>query len=119
MARTPKIHASRNPPRLHFIPEWAAKRNIRQVDIVEELGVDKGTVSKWFSGKAFPTQENFFALAALFELEEPNRIFSHPDDDWLKRLFDHRSAEERERIIRTIEAAFPEPAAPSTGKKVA
>jgi transcriptional regulator with XRE-family HTH domain len=95
------------PFRLHYIREWAAKRGMRQADIVRELDIDKSNVSRWFKGH-LPTEENILRLAALFQCEEPAELFRHPDQDWMFRLLRGRSIDEQERIRRTIEAAFPQ-----------
>ena len=97
-------------PRLHYIPEWAEKRQLRQTDIVEALGgsgigVDKSTVSRWFSG-ALPEKRHILALQGLFSLDEPAALFRDPDDDWLSRLLRGKSADERFRIRQAIEAVL-------------
>lgn len=94
--------------RIHYIPEWAEHYRMKQVDVVRELalahpgGVDKSTVSRWFSGK-LPEQRHLEMLKALFHMEEINELFHHPDEDWLKRLFQGRSAKECARIRQAIE----------------
>ena len=95
--------------RLHFIPEWAERRGLRQADLVDALGgaVDKSTVSRWFSG-TLPARDHLAALQGLFELEEASALFRHPDDDWLARFFRSRTEEERYRIRQILEAAFPQ-----------
>lgn len=97
------------PPRLHYIPEWAERRQLRQADIVEALNgrVDKSTVSRWFNG-ALPEQPNLEAIAGVFGLDEPISLFRHPDDDWLARFFRGRTQDERYRIRQMLEAAFPQ-----------
>lgn len=105
-----KIHHNKKSRRFHYIPEWAAKRGLRQTDIVSEIGVDKSTVSRWFDGMV-PSDPHLLALVSLFSLDEPTDLFRHPDDDWLFRLLRGRSAEERQRILAMIEAAFPRKAA--------
>lgn len=92
--------------RIHFIPEWAAARDLTQADIVRAIGVDKANVSRWFSG-AIPREEHIDALAVLFHLENRRDIFRHPKDDWMLKFFNDRSEEELERIRATLEAAFP------------
>lgn len=99
------IHPKAEPVRIHYINEWMEKRGVKQADLVKQLHVDKGTVSKWCSGK-LPQETNLIALAAYFHIE-PAALFRHPDDDWIQRLFAGRSAEELKRIADTIEAAFP------------
>lgn len=106
MAKTPA-----QTPRLHYIPEWADKRDLRQTDIVaalQEAGwrVDKSTVSRWFKG-SLPEEKHILALAGLFGFEdEPAALFRHPEDDWLSRLLRARSEEERFRIRQMVEAAL-------------
>jgi transcriptional regulator with XRE-family HTH domain len=91
---------------MHFIPEWAEKRGLTQADLSRSTGADKGLVSRWFSG-TLPSERNLLLLADALEAEEPANLFRHPDEDWLARLFRDRPREERERMIRTIETAFP------------
>lgn len=107
MARKP---APPLPFRLHYIREWAAKRGMRQADIVRELDIDKSNVSRWFKGH-LPAEENILRLAALFQCEEPAELFRHPDQDWMFRLLRGRSIEEQDRIRATIETAFPQSSA--------
>ena|SRR3990167_2127523 len=99
---------ARSETRLHYIPEWAERRGLRQADIVEALGgaVDKSTVSRWFAG-TLPVREHLEALQGLFGLEEMAALFRHPDDDWLARFFRSRTEDERYRIRQMLEAAFP------------
>lgn len=105
MPNVVKIHEGKTPQRIHYLTEWAERRGMTQADIVRLLGVNKGTVSKWFGG-ALPQESNILALAEIFAIE-PTQLFRHPDDDWLAQLFRDRSEEERRRMIATIEAAFP------------
>ncbi len=100
-----------DPNRLHYIPEWAEKRGLRQADIVRELQeagatVDKASVSRWFSG-SMPDRKNLLALQALFGLDETASLFRHPDNDWIERFFSDKNEEERQRIQQMLEAAFP------------
>lgn len=106
MARPTRIHRGKQPYRLHYIPEWAKKRGVRQAEIARELGVDKSTVSRWFEG-ALPVEAHFIALTAFFYAEEPAALFRHPDDDWMRVVLRGKTDDERERIKAMIEAAFP------------
>lgn len=110
MTQITRIHSSKKPVRLHYIVEWAAKRGMRQTDIVRKTGVDKSTVSRWFKG-TLPSEDHLFVLKELFQLDEVASLFRDPEDDWLARLFRNRSEEERQRIIKVIEISFP----PKTG----
>lgn len=104
MSNTVKIHAGKTPHRIHFIVEWAEKRNLRQADIVRETGADKSLVSRWFKGTV-PTPDYLEKLAALFDTE-PSGIFRHPDDDWLARFFRDKSEEQRDRAIEMLKLMF-------------
>ena len=110
MPRPAKIHSGKQPRRLHYVVEWAARRQLRQADICRELSVDKSTVSRWFDG-TLPSEVHLLALTGLFGLDEPVSLFRHPDDDWLSRLLRGRSEDERRRIKAMLEAAFPPKAA--------
>ncbi len=105
MAQIPRIHAGKTPIRLHFIKEWAARRNLKQVDIVRELPVDKSTVSRWFKG-SLPSEEHLISLAALLHTEVTG-LFRHPDDDWIARLLQGRSEDEIRRIAQIVELSLP------------
>jgi len=105
MPTVTRIYPSKQPRRPHFIAEWAEKRGLKQSDIVEETGADKGSVSRWFSGST-PGTHWQKVLAALFRCE-PESLFRHPDEDWLARFFAGRKTDEIERIKATLEAAFP------------
>lgn len=104
MSNTPTIHADKTPVRIHFIVEWAEKRNLKQVDIVREIGVDKGLVSRWFDGTV-PKGEYLDKLAALFETDV-HGLFRHPDDDWLARFFRDKTEEQREKAIEMLKLMF-------------
>ena len=105
MGPVEKIHSLKQGHRPHFVQQWAEHRGLAQKDIVRELGVDKGIVSRWFSGST-PSVKYQEALASLFETEREG-LFRHPDEDWLALFFAGRRREEIERIKATLEAAFP------------
>lgn len=107
MPKPAKIHTDKSPPRLHYIVEWAKKRGIKPKDIVENLGVNKSTVSRWFEGTV-PMEAHLVPLAAYFQLEKPADLFTDPDEDWMTRLLRGRSKDEIERIKTMIEVAFPQ-----------
>lgn len=105
MARPTRIHKDKFPIRFHYIPEWAARRKLKQADIVRELAsdVNKSTVSRWFSG-VVPAEAHLIALTELFAAGEPAALFRHPDDDWIARFFRDRSPAERDRALRLLKA---------------
>lgn len=98
------IHADKTPVRIHFIVEWAERRNLKQADIVREIGADKGLVSRWFDGTV-PKGEYLEKLAELFGTDV-HGLFRHPDDDWLAKLFRDKSEAERERAINMLKLFF-------------
>lgn len=105
MAKEPRIHILKQPRRPHFIKEWAERRQLSQADLARELGADKSLVSRWFSGST-PGVEWQERLAALFHCE-PDALFRHPNDDWIRRFFEGRSDEEIEHIRKSMEVTFP------------
>lgn len=105
MPNVTEIHRSKQPRRPHHIPDWAEARGLSQADIVRETGADKSVVSRWFNGTT-PGTDWQEKLAALFHTD-PESLFRHPDDDWLRRFLERRSREEIERIKATLETAFP------------
>jgi transcriptional regulator with XRE-family HTH domain len=106
MPRPARIHAGKQPRRLHFIVEWARRRQVKQADIGRDLEVDKSTVSRWFDG-TIPSEAHLVALAQFLGADEPTALFRHPDDDWMARFLRGRSEDERRRIRATLETAFP------------
>lgn len=99
------IHQRKMPIRRQFIAEWAQARGLKAADLVEQLGVDKSQVYRWFKGQ-MPQPAQQEAIAALFEIE-PEALLRHPDDDWLSRFFAGRDAAEKDEIKRMIEKAWP------------
>ena len=107
MAKLATIHTGKTPIRLHYIVEWARHRHQRQADIVNGLGVDKATVSRWFAGSV-PSERHLIALAGYLEAEEPVALFRHPDDDWIARLLSRGTEKQRARIMRALRALLEE-----------
>lgn len=105
MSNTVKIHQDKTPHRVHFIVEWADRRNLKQIDIVKELGVDKGLVSRWFAGTV-PKQNYLEQLAELFHLDGIHSLFRHPDDDWLASFFKDKTEDQKEKAIQMLKLWF-------------
>lgn len=118
MSPIDRIHAGKTPTRRHYIGEWAKKRGVKKADIARAVGADKSLVTRWINESIIPGEAYLEALAAYLEAGEVAALFRHPDEDWMKRLFDGRSSEERQRMLETLEVAFPRPAE-AGGKKVA
>lgn len=107
MPKVTSIHKSKQPRRPHYIPEWAAHRGFEtQAELAKALEIDKSVVSRWYNG-ASPGLEHQERLADLFSLEDREQLFRRPEDDWLARFFRDRTAEEKERARKVLEAAFP------------
>lgn len=100
--------------RIHYIPEWAERRNLSQADIVRETGADKSLVHRWFKG-TLPTKEYLDKLADLFAIDR-GALFRPPDEDWLYRFFRDKTEEQKETAIRLLKAFLNEEA-PDTKKK--
>lgn len=92
--------------RTHYIPEWATRAGLKQADIVRETGADKGLVSRWFSG-TIPSRSYLGLVAKCVGADEPADLFRHPDEFRLKKILENRPPEEREKILKTLEVAFP------------
>lgn len=105
MLKPEHIHSLNSPNHRHYIVEWADHRGLRQADITAEIGVDKGTVSRWFSG-TIPSDQWIMRLAEMLGTTRDG-LFRDPHDDWFVQFFRDRSDEERERARVMLEAAFP------------
>ncbi|OAI22906.1 hypothetical protein A1351_20270 [Methylosinus sp. R-45379] len=99
------IHEDDRRDRLHYIEEWIDHRGLKQADVCRELGISKGTVSKWCSGD-LPGEDNVKRLAVLLNTD-PISLFRHPLDDWLTHFFQNRRDEELSRMVDVLRAAFP------------
>lgn len=101
-----RIHKGKQPNRPHFIEDWAVYRRFHtQIELANALEADKSVVSRWYGGST-PSLDWQLKLAALFEIDR-EALFRHPDDDWIAKFFQGRSAEERERAKQMLEVAFP------------
>lgn len=105
MAR-PKRPPSESRLRLHFINEWADKRQMSQAEIADSLQVDPSTVSRWFEG-GLPSEAMLPRIVAMFGIEL-DELFRMPGDDWLLRFFHKRNKEEKQRIKDALEKLFPD-----------
>lgn len=87
------------------------RRNVTRRQLIEELGVDKGLVSKWLDEErpSTPGPEWADKLGRFFAAspDEVVDIFVDPDLNRLHSLLKDRSRDEVERIIQGIETLFP------------
>lgn len=108
----PRAMDGNQPPRRHFIPEWAERRHMNQADLLRALSrlegepADKSTVSRWWAG-SMPNRKHLKMLQGVFALEDFRDLFRHPDDDWMARFFKRMSEEERVRAKVILEQTFP------------
>lgn len=107
MADPIQIHQTKAPRRIHFIEEWAIKRQLTQADVARLLNVERSTVKRWYDGTIPTRSDHLEQLAELFALDEPSQLFRHPDDDWMTRLFQGRTKDELDRMIQMLDLAFP------------
>jgi transcriptional regulator with XRE-family HTH domain len=111
MSNIQSLKARKSPMRLHFIIEWAEKRNLKQADIAREVGVDPGNVSRWYDGK-LPKPEYLEKLAALFHTDV-HGLFRHPDEDWVARLFRNKTDQEKRKALEMLKLLFEEQSKPA------
>lgn len=102
MARPIRIHTDKLPPRLHYLVEWAEKRGLKQSDIVNELGVEKSTVSRWFAGRTI-SETYLVPLSELLHIE-PLAIYRHPDDDWMLQRLRGKPERVKRQALEILEA---------------
>lgn len=85
---------------------------MKQKDIVRETGIDKGTVSRWFSG-SLPKDEHLDILALLFKTDV-HGLFRHPDDDHLAKLWRRANRSQRAKAMKMLEVFFEDDRASGT-----
>lgn len=56
------------------LKEMRANKCIQQIDVAKKLGVEQAAVSKWESGKAYPTPGRIVELAKLYGVSEGDII---------------------------------------------
>ena len=107
MTEVTRIHRDKVPSRRHYLVEWAEHRGLSQADIVRLTGIDKSSVSRWFTGySAHLHPSNESKLAEAFGIE-PAALYRSPHEDWFYRFFRGRELDELDRMKATLEAAFP------------
>lgn len=116
MPKLSSIHGNKTPVRHHFIKEWMEHKGMSVTDLLTALNddersmdlprVDKSQVYRWFKGQLpqAPMQQR---IAQSLGLNEPQDLLRQPEDDWFVQFYMQRSAEERDRLRKMLEAAFP------------
>lgn len=105
MKKVARIHQGKQPIRRHFIKEWMEARDMTPADLVSQLDIEKSQVYRWLKGQ-LPHPDMQERLGALFEID-PEALLRDPDDDWIRRFFQGRDLEEKERIKQAMELAWP------------
>jgi transcriptional regulator with XRE-family HTH domain len=101
-----RIHHGKTPVRIHFIAEWAALRGLKAVDIVNDLGADPATVSRWFNEGNVPSAKYLEPLAEYLGAPDANALFHDPQDDWIARLFQNVSENQKQKAIDVLTILF-------------
>lgn len=107
------------------LKEAMKKRDMKQIDIVEKTGIDKGALSSYLSGKYKPKQTNLYLLAKALNVEvtwlmgydvpmEPNSITTtaqltnmirkDPQAQKLLQYYYNLTNQNKERVLDLIEA---------------
>ena len=88
-------------------PVWAERRQRRQADFAVDLGVDKGTVSRWFKGTI--DAEISQKVIAYLQLEDDRRRCSAiPTTVWMARLLKGRAKAEKSGCGAVLEGRIPQ-----------
>lgn len=95
----------RQPRRPHFLKEWMAWRDKRNIDLIDDLGVDKSYISRWLKGTT-PGEAWAEKLRVYFKAG-PDGIFERPSSVWFTEFLEERDDLDFERVKNTLEAAFP------------
>jgi hypothetical protein len=114
-----EIYGKRQPGRPHYLAALLEAHNIDRGQLIEDLGVDKGLVSRWLhkTNPSTPSREWTRKLgwyfAAGMEPDDFIDIFTDPALARFQKLTRGRSTDEINRMLNTLEAAF----SPKTAKR--
>lgn len=107
------IYSKRQPTRPHYLAKLMARRDVSRADLIQAIGVDKGLLSKWLDERKPSTPGPRWAkdLGEFFAITpDPDDfvdIFADPDVDRVRRFLHGREPDEIDRIMATLETAFP------------
>lgn len=107
------IYEKRQPTRPHYLAELMERRGVTRADLIEAIGVDKGLLSKWLDERKPSTPGTKWAeeLGRFFAVgpdpEDFVDIFADPDVHRIHRFLQGRDPNEIDRIMATLETAFP------------
>lgn len=107
------IYAGRQPKRPHYLAKLMERHEKDRSDLIEDLGIDKSTLSRWLDPDRPSTPSEKWAkkLGRYFasgpEDEDFVDIFTNPSAHRFQKITKGRSEEEIDRMLATLEAAFP------------
>lgn len=107
------LYAKRQPTRPHYLKRLMERQNVSRAALIEGIGVDKGLLSKWLDERKPSTPGPVWAeqlgrfFAASPDPDDFVDIFADPDVDRLQRFLRGRQPDEIDRIMATLETAFP------------
>lgn len=112
MMRGLAIYDKRQGRRPHYLAKIMARTDKSRGDLIEDLGVDKGQLSRWLDPERPSSPGPIWAkklghyFAAGPDEDDFVDIFVDPDMSRFQRLTRGRSTEEIDRMLATLEAAF-------------
>ncbi|MEY9098865.1 transcriptional regulator with XRE-family HTH domain [Sinorhizobium fredii] len=115
MSNIKHLHVVDMPERLHFVPEWAQRKGMKQVEVALRIGATQGLVSRWFAGTV-PSTDYLQKLADLFGTDI-HGLFRHPDEEWIARLLRGRSPAERQKAVEMLMLLFKDDEDDRTGTR--
>jgi plasmid maintenance system antidote protein VapI len=108
-----EIYAKRQARRPHYLAALMARHNVSRGKLVEDLDVDKSQLSRWLDEEKPATPSPTWAqrlgryFAAGPDPEDFVDIFADPDMQRFQKMTRGRSPDEIDRMLATLEAAFP------------
>lgn len=110
------IYAQRQVRRPHYLAKLMARHNVPRGKLVEDLGVDKSQISRWLDEERPSTPSPAWAqkLGQYFasgpDEDDFVDIFTDPEVARFQRMTRGRTPDEVDRMLATLEAAFPKSA---------
>jgi hypothetical protein len=107
------IYGKRQPRRPHYLAEIMNLKDVDRGALIEDLGVDKGLLSRWLdqNNPSTPGPKWAQRLGRYFasgpEDDDFVDIFVDPAVRRFQRLTSGRDRSEVDRMLATLEAAFP------------
>ncbi len=106
-----EIYAKRQARRPHYLGKIMQAKDVSRAQLVDELGVDKSQLSRWLDRHrpSTPSPEWAEKLGYYFASDPDDfvDIFVDPDVARLAKIMKGRTPEEVDRMLATLEAAFP------------